>query len=464
MEKKTKQSLLIVLAIVLVVPGLVHLGYRLIENWQIDRALVERHEIVLHPQRGKIFASDGRLLAYTDTVFSVHLDCRAGLSTRDSVEWTNRVAELAPALDKIFPLDDTSGWQARIIQGREQNKRYLAIAGNLGKRQADTLKELPLLNLHPNIGGRIIEVHPRRIRPFGFLAGSTIGLRGENGPGIGLDSEYDYELYGREGRKIVRTGRYEGRFVEKVEWIIPERNGADLHTTLNVAQQAVADSILRNTIRKHTGIEGGSIVIMSVKTGAITSMASGTKTEGGVYDIDNLAISRTMEPGTLAEPLKYAASFSEGAIPDFDFDLRMAKSTWNGGTLPGKGPVVTPLALLTLFNGLANGGRMVQPYLVGKIVDDDGNCVVERTPVALGEIPQPVADTLRHRMASAGKDAGGIAGFSGACQDACTYMGFFPEDDPEYSVICTLFGNKKGPRWEMLPKNTVIEVINLLKR
>lgn len=461
MEKKTKQSLLIVIAIVLVVPGLIHLGYYLIEKWQINRALVERHEIVLHPQRGKIYASDGRLLAYTDTVFSVHLDCRAGLSMRDSVEWTNQVAELAPVLDKIFPLDDTAGWQARIIQGREQNKRYLAIAGNLSKSQADTLKELPLLNLHPNIGGRIIEVHPRRIRPFGSLAGSTIGLRGENGTRTGLDSEFDYELYGSEGKKIFRTGKYEGRYIEKLDWIIPARNGSDLHTTLCVEKQVVADSILRNTIQKHAGVEGGTIVMMAVRTGAILVMANWKKTESGVYDIDNLAISRTISE--IPESLKYIAPFSDGAIPDFDFDLRM-KSTWNGGTLPGKGPVVTPLAILTLFNGLANGGQMVQPYLVGKIVDDDGNSVVERTPIVCGEIPATIADTLRHRMVSAGDDVGGIVGLSCASQDACTYAGFFPDDDPEYSVICTLFGNKKGPQWEMLPKNTVIEVINLLKR
>ena len=507
-----KWTLRILLGIVLGVPVLVHLGYHAMETRQLKRALVDTVRVVLPAQRGKIVDADGLVVARTDTLYSVHYD---PMAMRDSVRWRAEVEGLAAGLDAMFPQEDTSaGWLQAFVRGRREGRRYLKVAEGLTGEQVDSIRELPLFNLHPTRDGGIIEVHPVRVRPFGSLAAGTIGsYQEESKTRTGLERWYDYELYGRDGEKKIRKGRYDGRYVEKTDWVVPAFNGYDVQTTLCMREQAVADSIFRNAVHKHPEVEGGTIVVMS-RSGAIRVMANLTRTEDGWHDADNWAVGRIMEPGRLADAMNYAALLSDGHIrsieeakasgtgaahlvqryygenpvaytdriqsylPDLDFDLGMAKNRlpapgtreWTGETLSGltagEGLGITPLSLLTFFNAIANGGRMLQPYLVGKIVDGNGRCLLEHAPAVCGEIPAAVADSLGRWMELAVKNPGneslrqGVAGLSGACRDAATYVGY----TPGYSIVCTLFlGGRKPPKGMLaVPEKTAVEVLNNL--
>lgn len=509
-KKIDKWTLRILLCIVLGVPVLVHLGYHVIETWQLDRALVDTVRVVIPAQRGKIVDADGAILARTDTFYSLHYD---PMAMRDSMRWRAEVEGLAVGLDAMFPLEDSSaGWLQAFVLGRQQGRRYMKIADGITGEQVDSIRKLPLFNLHSTRGGGIIEARPVRVRPFGSLAAGTIGAyREEDKTRTGLEKWYDYELYGRDGMKKIRKGRYEGRYVEKTAWVVPAVNGNCLQTTLCMWEQALADSILRNAVRKHPEVEGGTIVVMS-RSGAIRVMANLIRTEGGWHDADNWAVGRIMEPGRLADAMSYAALLSDGHIrsiedaktsgtgaahlvlrhygdnpvaytdrirsylPDLDFDLDMAGNRipapgtreWTGKTLSGlsagEGLGLTPLSLLTFFNAIANGGRMTQPYLVGTIVDGNGRCVREHAPVDCGEIPASVADSLGRWMAGKdpGNGAGGqdVSGLSGACRDAAAYVGF----SSGYSIVCTLFfgGGKPSQGMLAVPEKTAVEVLNNL--
>ena len=133
---------------------------------------------------------------------------------------------------------------------------------------------------------------------------------------------------------------------------------------------------------------------------------------------------------------------------------------------------VTPLHLLTFYNGIANKGKMMKPYLV-EDVEKNGRVLKEYGPGVLGSIcSRATADTVtralrgvvthgtaRSKLRAAKLPVAGKTGTSrvvlspsekpikgNAYQDASgrkknqgTFIGFFPYKQPKYSVIVTVY-------------------------
>ena len=120
---------------------------------------------------------------------------------------------------------------------------------------------------------------------------------------------------------------------------------------------------------------------------------------------------------------------------------------------------LTPLQVLTFYNAIAGKGRMMKPYLV------DGPCVLDKSIC-----PAAVADTLTRALKAvtedgtakwslqnckvtvAGKTGTSFGTFpkgqrgsdpyhdpSGRRKYQGTFVGYFPADDPQYSVISTVY-------------------------
>ncbi len=120
---------------------------------------------------------------------------------------------------------------------------------------------------------------------------------------------------------------------------------------------------------------------------------------------------------------------------------------------------------MTFYNALANKGKMMKPYLVESI-EKHGDIVEKRGPSILNSsiCSKAVADTVRRALEAvtedgtakvlrnakckvAGKtgtsfatfEGGGYADAQGRHKYQGTFVGFFPSDDPQYSVICTIY-------------------------
>ncbi|MBE7048208.1 MAG: PASTA domain-containing protein [Ruminococcaceae bacterium] len=52
----------------------------------------------------------------------------------------------------------------------------------------------------------------------------------------------------------------------------------------------------------------------------------------------------------------------------------------------GQGPVVTPLQLVSAVGAIANGGKLMQPYLVKELLDDEGNVVQKTEPTVVRQV------------------------------------------------------------------------------
>lgn len=127
----------------------------------------------------------------------------------------------------------------------------------------------------------------------------------------------------------------------------------------------------------------------------------------------------------------------------------------------GYGIQVSPLQIVTLYNAIANNGKMVKPYLVDKI---QGNGIVKKqfTPVVLDEnISKPfVIANARKAMemvvteGTARKAFNGmpfaVAGKTGTAHVSdgkikydqgvyqATFVGYFPADKPQYTCIVVI--------------------------
>jgi cell division protein FtsI (penicillin-binding protein 3) len=146
------------------------------------------------------------------------------------------------------------------------------------------------------------------------------------------------------------------------------------------------------------------------------------------------------------------------------------ENEWFGTTLPwmsiGYSVMLTPLQTLTLYNAIANDGRMVKPMFVREI-QQSGRCIEEfdtelrnrkicskSTLDSIKSLLEGVVErgTARNIKNSLYK----IAGKTGTAQVAdnnrgyenklynSSFVGYFPADDPKYSCIVVINAPKKG--------------------
>ncbi len=192
----------------------------------------------------------------------------------------------------------------------------------------------------------------------------------------------------------------------------------------------------------------------------------------------------------------------------FDFDIsglgrpvvnRPGSAGWSkttlGTTAYGYGISVTPLHVATFYNGIANKGRMMKPYLVESI-EEDGKVIRRFEPSVLnGSICSPAtADTVTRALRAVVNSGTGtrlkgaklpVCGKTGTAQvvltpqerggnpdpyhDAMgrkknqgTFVGFFPSDQPKYTILVTVYSYLSGKSFYggTMPALAVREIVD----
>jgi cell division protein FtsI (penicillin-binding protein 3) len=144
-----------------------------------------------------------------------------------------------------------------------------------------------------------------------------------------------------------------------------------------------------------------------------------------------------------------------------------ASKTWSATTLPwmsfGYEVLISPLQTLMLYNAVANGGKMMRPYLVNE-VQQGGLSIKQITPEVLEDAicSEETLKALRECLEGVCSDSGGtgyklfkgaaykVAGKTGTALVAngkrgyadriyqSSFAGYFPADDPKYSCIVVI--------------------------
>lgn len=312
----------------------------------------------LYSRRGEIQDTNGRLLAYSEKVYNLVLDCRA---VNEEVNGEKIYIEpTIDALTDVFEELDAGVVRDVIVSEKTCDSQYQVLLEKVSEDQKDAYEEYVSLDkdreisdeqrksLQKVVGVWFEEEFVRRY-PLDRLASNVIGFSNEIGDGIvGLESYYDSQLKGTNGRVF----GYLNENQEYEKKTIPPQNGYTLQATLDVNIQQIVEKYIAefdeaygtdkdDGTAKH-GAKNIGVIIMDPNTGGIWSMA----TNSG-YDLNdpqnlsdwytqseikamtdeeyvnalngmwkNFCVSDGIEPGSTFKPVTISAALECGAVTE----------------------------------------------------------------------------------------------------------------------------------------------------
>ena len=144
-----------------------------------------------------------------------------------------------------------------------------------------------------------------------------------------------------------------------------------------------------------------------------------------------------------------------GILPDH---TKWDKASWSRAPI-GQYVAVTPIQMAAAYGAVANGGRLMKPYIVDRIVGTDGEVVFRNEPEEVGRpISADTARRVREMMLGVAKKGGtarraavkgySVAGKTGTAQMKegkgyssvnynASFIGIVPAHDPAFVVLVT---------------------------
>ncbi len=275
--------------------------------WQVVRAQDLRdlgraqstETITNPPQRGEILFQDGYPLATNQFSYLMYANPQL-IDTK--FDYANRISHLV------------GRDQASISAALEKDLFWVKLADNLTLEKKKEIENLEF----KGIG---FETRAARYYPEASMSAHLVGFVGKDNYGndkgyFGIEGYYDELLQGRGGASyIIRDALgnpilSDIREEEKID-------GRTIKLTLDRTVQYIVEEKLKNGIRSYEA-EGGTVIVMNPKTGAVLAMASFPQFDPQKYyeatDYQNPAISNLYEPGSTFKVLVMASGIDAGVV------------------------------------------------------------------------------------------------------------------------------------------------------
>lgn len=255
------------------------------------------------PARGYIYDNNGVVLAAPGSDYELGLDIP--LTFYQYEDGTSEYVDIDKILYEVGRIIEVpfSNLKARV----DEEKPYAHLSNRITPQQAEEIKALgfPGLAYHPI---------PTRLYPQRNLLCHAIGyVDGDGTGGMGLEGNYQRELTGDAvAMEVIHLPSEPLTFASATP-------SFDLLLTVDRNVQATVERHLQQAIATY-GAEGGTIIAMNPKTGAILAMAStpcfDPKEYGSVDGeiLANPATSRLYEPGSVMKLITIAAAIDSGAV------------------------------------------------------------------------------------------------------------------------------------------------------
>jgi len=283
----------------------------------------------LDAERGTIYSEDGSMLSTSVPQFDIYVDFGAeGLREKGGKRFHENIDSLSFHLAKLFQDQSAADYKRQLKLGFRQKNRYYALKKKVSFAQYQQLRNFPLVRLGRYKSGFIVDVHTKRLTPFGLLANRTIGLARENASNVGLELTYDSILRGTTGQRLVRQIAG-GAFAPIDGTEIEPEKGRDVVTTLDVNIQDIAENALLKMLIENEAVHG-TCIVMEVKTGKIKAIANLSKQPDGSYwESFNHAITPS-EPGSTFKLATMLAVLEDGYV-NLNSQVNLEGGTWKVG-------------------------------------------------------------------------------------------------------------------------------------
>lgn len=253
--------------------------------------------VPLMAQRGLIMDRHGEPLAVSSPVNSVWINpTEADLQDPN---WKK--------LASVLNLDPQETLQK--IQ-QKQRKQFMYLKRHIPPAMAKKVESLDLAGVH-------LQTEYQRFYPAGEVAAHVLGTTNLDHHGIqGLELAFDESLAGKNGHyRVLKDG-----FGSKVEGYRDKKNpqsGQDLILSLDSRIQYLAYRELITAVKKHQA-QGGSVVVLSPKSGEILAMANWPSYNPNLRhtQVDsrfrNRAVTDQFEPGSVIKAFSMANILASG--------------------------------------------------------------------------------------------------------------------------------------------------------
>ena len=262
--------------------------------------------------RGNIYSDDESMLATSVPIYEVRMDLNADGLTDEA--FNENIDSLSIKLSNLFADQSPVDWKRQLVTARQKEERYHLIRRRVKFHQMKVLRDFPIFNRGKFKGGLIILQQNRRERPFRMLAARTIGYDREGVAPVGLEGAYRGELAGVSGKRLMQ--KISGGLWMPIndENEIEPMDGYDIHTTINLNIQDVAENALLDQLKIHDA-HHGCVILMEVETGEIKAIANLSKDgDGDYYEYYNYAIGESAEPGSTFKLPSLVVALEDGYI------------------------------------------------------------------------------------------------------------------------------------------------------
>ena len=521
------------------------------DYWMAVADRQKKDSVSVKPMRGNILSCDGQLMASSLPEYKLYMDFNALHEAKNDSLWEVKLDSICQGLHALFPEKSAASFRRHLEEGRnKQSRHWLLWDRRVDYNTYTEVRMLPVFSMSKYKSGFHTEEFNARQRPYGSLAGRTVGdmYGAKDTARFGLELSYDSILRGSNG--IIHRRKVLNRFLDIMD--TPPIDGADIVTTIDVGMQDLAERSLLEEM-KEISARVGVVIVMEVATGDVKAIVNMERCQDGEYrELKNHAVSDLLEPGSVFKVASIMTAIDDGVVDtayqvntgggtwpmygremrdhnwrrggygvlsvsrslevssnigvsrvidqfyhnnperfvrgiyrlglglDFQIPLvgsspakiRMPKKApngqwvnWSNTALPwmsiGYETQVPPISMLAFYNAIANGGKLMRPRFVKKVMKD-GVTIMDFPPEPMKgyeQICKPrtiklIQDVLR-KVVSQGlaKKAGsnlfqvagktgtaqmskGAAGYkSGSVDYLLSFAGYFPADAPRYSCI-----------------------------
>lgn len=260
----------------------------------------------IEANRGNLYGANGSILATSVPQYDIRFDA----VTVSDENFKKYVGSLSKALSKMFG-KPVSYYESRLRKARENQNRYLFIAGNLGYSEYIKVKNFPIFNLGPYKGGFIAEQSTVREHPLGKVAERTVGYA----PAVGLEGAFDNYLEGINGHRLKqKIARGIWKPIGDENEMDPQ-DGLDVVTTIDVNIQDIAHHALLDQLKKFEA-DHGTVVVMEVNSGAVKAIVNLGRSEeaGNYFEKRNYAVYEATEPGSTFKLMALVAALEDKVV------------------------------------------------------------------------------------------------------------------------------------------------------
>ena len=348
MKNKLSILFLCVLGALVILLGIItYINFQSGEKYKkqvLSQAQQKYQNRTIPAKRGSISDRNGNLLAISNKVYNVILDCKTTNSDADYVEPTIRalVDILGAEEDKVreaLNSEETRESQYQVVKKAatmDQQKdfeEYCDLSDTEGMTEAE-IKE------RKNVKGVWFEEDYQRVYPYNELACDTIGFTfSRDTADYGLEGYYNSTLVGIDGRQYGYLN--DDSTVEQT--IIEASNGNNLETSLDLGIQQIVEKWV-TAFKESTGCKNIGVIVENPSNGEILAMDSGDRydlndprdlsslyskeeistmkdaeTMDALSDMwNNYCVTNIFEPGSVVKPIVMAAALEQGKISSSD--------------------------------------------------------------------------------------------------------------------------------------------------